>query len=82
MIMSNISAPIQLFIEDVMKGGESLESKVIYDRIYTKVEERRSQKHLSYFKGQEFPTKLQLTLFLKTKYNNKRNQNKVLLFWK
>jgi len=80
--MPRISAPIQLFIEDVMKGGESLESKVIYDRVYTKMEERKKQKHLSYFKGQEFPTKLQLTLFLKHNYNNKRNQKKELLFWK
>ena len=82
MMMSRISAPIQSFIEDVMKGGESLESKVIYDRVYTKMEERKKQKHLSYFKGQEFPSKLQLTLFLKQNYRNEKNYKKTFLFWK
>ena len=80
--MPRISAPIQSFIEDVMKGGESLESKVIYDKLYTKMEERKKQRHLSYFKGQEFPSQVQLTLFLKQNFDYEKNYKEVFLFWK
>jgi hypothetical protein len=80
--MAKISAPIQLFIEDIMKGGEKLESRIIYERLYNKLEERKSDKRLSYFKGQNFPSKLQLTLFLKTNYKKELNNKQIFLFWK
>ena len=39
--MARISAPIQLFIDDIMKGGEKLESRIIYERLYNRLEERK-----------------------------------------
>jgi len=80
--MAKISAPIQLFIEDIMKDGEKLESRIIYERLYNKLEERKLDKRLSYFKGQNFPSKLQLTLFLKTNYKKELNNKQIFLFWK
>ena len=46
------------------------------------LEERKSDKRLSYFKGQNFPSKLQLTLFLKTNYQKELNNKQIFLFWK
>ena len=68
--MARLSPPIQSFINDIMKDGEKLESRAIYERLYNKLEERKSDKRLSYFKGQDFPTKLQLTIFLKRNFQN------------
>ena len=73
---------MQLMINDIMKGGERLESKVIYAKLYNKVEERQKSNILNYYKGHSFPSKLQLTFFLKRNYNKELNNKQTFLFWK
>ena len=73
---------MRIMINDIMKGGERLDSSDILVKLYDKVEERRKSNVLGYYKGHSFPTKLQLTFFLKRTYNKELNNKQTFLFWK
>lgn len=73
---------MQIMITDIMKGGERLESSDILIKLYDKVEERRKSNKFGHYKGHSFPTKLQLTFFLKRTYNKELNNKETFLFWK
>ena len=73
---------MQRMIGDIMNGGEKLDSSDILVKLYDKVEERRKSNTLGYYKGHSFPTKLQLTFFLKRTYNKELNNKQIFLFWK
>ena len=80
--MPKICASMQRMIGDIMNGGEKLDSSDILVKLYDKVEERRKSNVLGYYKGHSFPTKLQLTFFLKRTYNKELNNKQTFLFWK
>tara|TARA_R100000458_G_C8040904_1_gene92298 strand:- start:45 stop:287 length:243 start_codon:yes stop_codon:yes gene_type:complete len=80
--MPKICPSMQTMIGDIMNEGEKLDSTDILNKLYAKVEERRNSNTLGYYKGHSFPTKLQLTFFLKANYKKELNNKQTFLFWK
>ena len=80
--MARLNPSIIRFLDEILSTTEELDSHTIYNRLYIKVEERRNDTHLGYYKGHEFPSKLRMVLFLKQNFQWEYNEKKTMLFWK